>query len=553
MIPALVSSILWTMLIATDIAIAIRLGRLYRQDSDKRKLMFICGLLLCSFAYFAAILGIDSFPLSRTIFEWCPLPIEFAFILSILNDRFKNNVGKFFNGFLIVMAATIGLFFVPLPPLTSTYVLITGMTFLIVLAIVQYVKDFDTPSVTLVLSIPSFAVCFTAIGQNMTELAIFAGFMAKIFLMFSFELARKQSGNLSSVFALKKLGNAIENFDTLFHLLPDPAIILDINGNFLETSLSFVKLTGLKKMDIVGANIFTQNFLSAESKAKLEKNLTLRLRGQQIAPYQIDILSKEKKTFQFEVNATRIEYKNVPAEIVVFRDLTERNRLLEFTSLLFEFAPDPYYLSDLRGNFLDGNKAAQEMVGYDKKELIGKSFLDLKILQKRQIPKAAKLLALNRLGKRTGPDEFVLNRKDGTQSSVEISTFPLKIREQTVVLGIARDVTERNRAENAIRESEEKFRNIFEKAHDGLLLLGLDGKVVDLNPKAAKVFSLNKQIAIGKSLTELGFSSIAQIVPKNLDQTKPIQDRLNQLLETTINRGDGETKQSSRRNRNIRE
>ena len=301
---------------------------------------------------------------------------------------------------------TIGLLFVPLPPIASTYVLLTGMAFLLVLAIFQYSRNFDISSVTLVLSIPSFAVCFIAVGQSMTELAIFAGFMAKTFLLFSFELARNQSGNLSSVFALKKkLGNAIENFDTLFHLLPDPVVILDSKGNFLEASLSFSKMVGLKKEEIAGTNIFTQNFLSAESKAKLEKNLAQRMNGQQIAlaPYEIDVISKDKKMFQFELNATRIEYKNASAEIVVFRDLTERNRMLEFTTLLFEYAPDPYYLSDLRGNFVDGNKAAQEMVGYNKKELIGKSFLDLKILQKRQIPKAAKLLALNRLGKRTGP------------------------------------------------------------------------------------------------------------------------------------------------------
>ena len=118
----------------------------------------------------------------------------------------------------------------------------------------------------------------------------------------------------------------------------------------------------------------------------------------------------------------------------------------------------------------------------------------------------------------------------------------MKIREQTVVLGIARDVTERKRAENAIRESEEKFRNIFEKAQDGLLLLGLDGNVADLNHMAAEIFHINKQSAIGKSLTELGFPTIAQIVQKNSDQTKPIQGGRSQLLETTIIRRDGETR-----------
>ena len=41
--------------------------------------------------------------------------------------------------------------------------------------------------------------------------------------------------------------------------------------------------------------------------------------------------------------------------------------------MLFEFAPDAYYLNDLKGNFVDGNKAAEELTGYSKSELVGKS------------------------------------------------------------------------------------------------------------------------------------------------------------------------------------
>ncbi len=115
--------------------------------------------------------------------------------------------------------------------------------------------------------------------------------------------------------------------------------------------------------------------------------------------------------------------------------------------ILFEFAPDAYYMSDLKGDFIDGNKAAEELTGYDKNELIGKSFLKLKMLSLRQIPRAAALLARNALGKATGPDEFVLNRKDGSQVPVEIRTFPVQIKGQSVVLGIARDITERKRVE----------------------------------------------------------------------------------------------------------
>ena len=47
---------------------------------------------------------------------------------------------------------------------------------------------------------------------------------------------------------------------------------------------------------------------------------------------------------------------------------------------IFELAPDAIYLIDLQGNFVDGNPAAEELIGYAKAELIGKSFLTLNLL-----------------------------------------------------------------------------------------------------------------------------------------------------------------------------
>ena len=120
---------------------------------------------------------------------------------------------------------------------------------------------------------------------------------------------------------------------------------------------------------------------------------------------------------------------------------------------LFDCAPDPYYLSDLIGVFIDGNRAAEEMLGYQKEELIGKSFLKLDIISPQQILKAAALLARNALGQPTGPDEFLLRRKDGGLVPVEIRTVPTTIEGRRVVLGIARDLTERKRVEHEIRRA----------------------------------------------------------------------------------------------------
>ncbi len=138
----------------------------------------------------------------------------------------------------------------------------------------------------------------------------------------------------------------------------------------------------------------------------------------------------------------------------------------ERLQILFEHAPDAYYLSDFKGVFQDGNTAAEKITGYGRAELIGSSFLKLRLLSARDVPRASTLLARNLLGRPTGPDEFTLTRKDGTPVVVEIRTHPVRINTRRLVLGIARDISARKRAEAALEESEERFRDLIEHAHD---------------------------------------------------------------------------------------
>jgi PAS domain S-box-containing protein/putative nucleotidyltransferase with HDIG domain len=141
--------------------------------------------------------------------------------------------------------------------------------------------------------------------------------------------------------------------------------------------------------------------------------------------------------------------------------------------VIFEYAPDAYYMTDLKGVFIEGNRATEKLTGYERDEIIGKSFSSLSLLSRPQIPKAAALLVKNALGRPTGPDEFVLRTRDGHQMPVEISTYPMKLNSRGIVLGIAHDISERKRAEKSLSESEERFRNVFKEAPIGMAMADL--------------------------------------------------------------------------------
>ncbi|MFQ5759157.1 MAG: PAS domain S-box protein, partial [Candidatus Bathyarchaeia archaeon] len=245
-----------------------------------------------------------------------------------------------------------------------------------------------------------------------------------------------------------------EKFRTIFESANDCMIFLDRSGRILDVNKKAVEVFGGSKEELLGKHFTKVGIFSLRQVPTLMKNFTKLLAGKQ-ATLNISIKNKKGQEIPLECSASLMKVDDkVVGLMVIARDVTEREKMLEELknseerlSVLFEFAPDAYYLSDLKGRFVDGNRVSEEITGYKREELIGKSFLKLKLLPQRQIPKAAKLLAKNSFGKPTGPDECTLNRKDGTQVTVEIRTFPVKVKGQTLVLGIARDITERKRLE----------------------------------------------------------------------------------------------------------
>jgi PAS domain S-box-containing protein len=146
-------------------------------------------------------------------------------------------------------------------------------------------------------------------------------------------------------------------------------------------------------------------------------------------------------------------------EEIAMRQATEQRLEASETKYrtLFESAPIGLYICDLAGNFIDGNRKAEEIIGCRREEAIGKSFFSLHLLPPWLVPKAVKLLACNAQGRATGPDEFELIVKGGVRAPVEISTHPVTVDGQQVILGMVRDLSERRKSEERLREMHERL------------------------------------------------------------------------------------------------
>ncbi len=263
---------------------------------------------------------------------------------------------------------------------------------------------------------------------------------------------------------------ALADSEKRYRLLADNANDViwqtDMDGRFTYLSPAWEALTGRSVAESLGKS--SAGMLTSKSLERIQVAVEKLLaqptdtRGR-TALVDLEHLRSDGSIVDVEVRAgVLVDEWGQPVTIQgITRDISGRKRAEERFRTIFESAPDAYYLCDLNGVFIDGNRAAEQLTGYSKEELVGGSFLGLDLLPERELSKAAELLTVNSRGEPTGPDELVLRRKEGGEVEVEITTHPVDLQGQTVVLGIARDITERRRAEEALRESERRLSTLM--------------------------------------------------------------------------------------------
>ncbi len=197
-----------------------------------------------------------------------------------------------------------------------------------------------------------------------------------------------------------------------------------------------------------------------ESVKQIQKNLDVPIIY--VTAYADKKTLEQAKTttpFGYIIKPFQTEHIRSTVEIALYKHRMDQ-KLKEneaWFRILFDFAPDAYYLNNLEGIFIDGNKAAEKLLGYRKKELIGKNLKEIGLLLPCYLSKEIENLGKNKNMKPTGPDEFVLNKKDGKTVNVEVKTYPVTINNEILILGIARDVTERKKSEEALLELNQKL------------------------------------------------------------------------------------------------
>jgi PAS domain S-box-containing protein len=203
---------------------------------------------------------------------------------------------------------------------------------------------------------------------------------------------------------------------------------------------------------------------------------------------------------------------------------------------LIENAPTAIYVSDLKGNFLDGNKVTEKMMGYNREELIGKNMLQVGIIGKEYIPQVIRDLTENLRGHKTGPNEYALKKKDGSYITAEISAFPVERQGEVEIVGVARDITEMKRAQDDLRVSERKYRTYMENSPVAFFVVNSEGKYEQVNEAACKLLGYSRNELLEMSIVNILFE---EDVSLGLTQFALLKETGKTVFEVALKRKDG--------------
>jgi PAS domain S-box-containing protein len=303
--------------------------------------------------------------------------------------------------------------------------------------------------------------------------------------------------------AEKALANETTRHRVLIEQSRDGIVILDEDGAVYEANRQFAEMLGYSREEVNHLHVWDwDSNLPAEQVREM-----LRTVDETGDHFETVHTRKDGTSFNVEISTNGAIYEGQKLIFCVCRDITQRKqaeRALaeseEKYRMLVENSQDSIVVIDLKGNVLLANKATEELTGYTIEEGLGMNVRE--ITPKQYWIKSLRMLNKAKKGRRIPFFESMIQRKDGTLISVESGGQPIIVNGKiTGIQIITRDISERKQAEQALRESEEKFRNLVEKANDGVCIIQ-DGIVEYANPMLAQLWRGAPEEIIGSSFKD---------------------------------------------------
>ena len=321
-----------------------------------------------------------------------------------------------------------------------------------------------------------------------------------------------------------KAGHLNENealFKSFFKYNSATMLLIDPNnGDILDCNFAASAFYGYKRSTLTSMKI---SEINTHNQGKIQDNMGAAINNKKnhffFTHQRADGTEKE-----VEIYSSPLKINNKDVLFSIIHDITERRTAEEalqkseqYYRGLFENAHDAVIiLSPENETILDANQRACDIYGYNRSAFIGKSMKEFSKEPSNGMPRVKETLR----NKYYHNFESIQLNKEGDELFMDINASVIDHNDSQAILSINRDITDRKQAEEALKKSEEKYRQIFINAPIGIFRTSFTGKFLDLNPATAEMF---------------GYESTEQMIDQIKDIATEIyynpKDRLNLLQD----------------------
>ncbi len=299
------------------------------------------------------------------------------------------------------------------------------------------------------------------------------------------------------------------------------------DGKIVMANPALIRLLGYTSyVELANRNLEKEGFEPTYSRKSFKKMIEEKgeIRGLEAAWKRKDgttiYIRESAKVFRDE-NGQLLYYEGT-VEDITERKLAEQalqeseSKLVAMTNSVSE----AIVLMDSDGKVAFWNGAAEKLFGYTHEEAIGKKTIELFAIEKdtsstyeNGLDIFTKSGSESIVGKTL---EFQAVKKDGTLFPMEVSVSTLELRDEWYATGIIRDITERKQIEDALRESEERYRGVVEDQTELICRFKSNGTLTFVNKAYCDYFGKNRDDLIGSHFIPLIPSEDQRTVEKNI-------------------------------------
>ncbi len=328
-------------------------------------------------------------------------------------------------------------------------------------------------------------------------------------------------------------------YRALFEQSNDAIFLINLDGNTRDLNQKAGDLLGYKCEELIGKPV-KQTVVDYDHESSQDK-LERLIKGENIPIYQRIFRKSDGTEFPAEINVmlVRDSEENPQYMQTIVRDISGRKQIEEtlrekelYYRSLFDQSNDAIFIKGLDMKNIDVNQKAAELLGYERHELLGMSISQ--VVVPAEYESSLQNLDLMLKGEKLPLYYRTFRKNDSTEIQVEINVSLIRNEEgePLFIQSIVRDIRDRNRMEEALKERESRYRSLFNQNNDAVFLISWEKgfPYIDVNQKAADMLGYTQEELIGmpihQTVVDFDHERAFQLLKSlKIGETIPIYER----------------------------